>query len=301
MKLVARSYQVLTHVLMMTEMYCRYVLNELNHHIEISRNLWKNLNMEDGRALEEVEVNAFDRWSDLIVFAEKRKKQQKMWCLEMRRTIRKWLFVRCAPFSSSSLSASIDLWPPSKSNHSLFLLQTYSEKSLVLGRRFIGNYRQLAYLIRYQFKRSRYLIMSLFRLQHRFRSFLFRLTRMVNPFIFHERPSFFVLIENSRRSMHCSATLLATDGLHCRSVSAITWKLWCCAPWIIHGSNGWLYVSYAMVPREEIALAVLDIDRTISAITGTVSDTFHWRIAVYDGLFILLKHYLRGMFLSLPM
>ena len=60
MKWVVRSFQLLTKVLMVTEMYCKYVLNELNDHIEISRNLWKNLNMEDGRALEEVEVNRFD-------------------------------------------------------------------------------------------------------------------------------------------------------------------------------------------------------------------------------------------------
>lgn len=60
MKWVVRSFQLLTKVLIIVEMYCKYVLNELNDHIEISRNLWKNLNMEDGRALEEVEVNRFD-------------------------------------------------------------------------------------------------------------------------------------------------------------------------------------------------------------------------------------------------
>jgi hypothetical protein len=41
---------------MCIEIYCKYIHNELTDHIDISRNLWKNLNMEDGRSLDEVEV-----------------------------------------------------------------------------------------------------------------------------------------------------------------------------------------------------------------------------------------------------
>ncbi len=53
---IERYLQFLTHILMIIEMYSKYVLNELNDYIDTSRNLWKNLNMEDGRSLDEVEV-----------------------------------------------------------------------------------------------------------------------------------------------------------------------------------------------------------------------------------------------------
>lgn len=53
---IDRYFQLITHILMIIEMYSKYVLNELNDYIDTSRNLWKNLNMEDGRSLDEVEV-----------------------------------------------------------------------------------------------------------------------------------------------------------------------------------------------------------------------------------------------------
>ena len=42
---------------MLIEMYSKYIQNELNEYVDITRNLWKNLNMADGRSLDEVEVN----------------------------------------------------------------------------------------------------------------------------------------------------------------------------------------------------------------------------------------------------
>lgn len=53
---IDKYFQFITHVLMIIEMYSKYVQNEFNDHIDTSRNLWKNLNMEDGRSLDEVEV-----------------------------------------------------------------------------------------------------------------------------------------------------------------------------------------------------------------------------------------------------
>jgi hypothetical protein len=51
-----RYFQFLTNILIIIETYSKYIQNELNDHIDTSRNLWKNLNMEDGRSLDEVEV-----------------------------------------------------------------------------------------------------------------------------------------------------------------------------------------------------------------------------------------------------
>lgn len=53
---IDRYFQLITQILMVVEMYSKYVQNELNDYIDTSRNLWKNLNMEDGRSLDEVEV-----------------------------------------------------------------------------------------------------------------------------------------------------------------------------------------------------------------------------------------------------
>lgn len=55
-KFFQRYFSFLTHLLMIVEIYCKYILNELNDHIDTSRNLWKNLNMADGRSLDQVEV-----------------------------------------------------------------------------------------------------------------------------------------------------------------------------------------------------------------------------------------------------
>ncbi|CAF3377809.1 unnamed protein product [Rotaria sp. Silwood1] len=49
--------QFLTNILMMIENYSKYIHHELNSHIDRYRNLWKKLNMEDGRSLDE--VNSF--------------------------------------------------------------------------------------------------------------------------------------------------------------------------------------------------------------------------------------------------
>ena len=57
---IERYLQFLTHILMIIEMYSKYVQSELSDHIDTSRNLWKNLNMEDGRSLDEVEVRDCD-------------------------------------------------------------------------------------------------------------------------------------------------------------------------------------------------------------------------------------------------
>ena len=54
-----RYFQFLTNFLMIIEMYAKYIQNELIDYIDTSRNLWKTLNMEDGRSLDEVEVNNF--------------------------------------------------------------------------------------------------------------------------------------------------------------------------------------------------------------------------------------------------
>ena len=43
---------------MSIEIYSKSVENELTDYIDTSRNLWKNLNMEDGRSLDEVEVDS---------------------------------------------------------------------------------------------------------------------------------------------------------------------------------------------------------------------------------------------------
>lgn len=41
---------------MIIEIYSKYIQNEFIDYIDTTRNLWKNLNMEDGRSLDEVEV-----------------------------------------------------------------------------------------------------------------------------------------------------------------------------------------------------------------------------------------------------
>lgn len=58
---IERYFQFLTSILMIIEMYSKYIHNELNDYIDTSRNLWKNLNMEDGRSLDEVEVRKFQK------------------------------------------------------------------------------------------------------------------------------------------------------------------------------------------------------------------------------------------------
>ncbi|UJR35666.1 hypothetical protein I4U23_028416 [Adineta vaga] len=54
-KFIEKYIQFLTNILMTTEIYSKSIENELNDYIDTSRNLWKNLNMEDGRSLDEVE------------------------------------------------------------------------------------------------------------------------------------------------------------------------------------------------------------------------------------------------------
>jgi hypothetical protein len=71
---IERYFQFLTNILMIIEMYSTYIRNELIDHIDISRNLWKNLNMEDGRSLDEVEVRNFNTSSHFI---QKKKTKKK--------------------------------------------------------------------------------------------------------------------------------------------------------------------------------------------------------------------------------
>ena len=66
---IERYFQFITHVLMIIEMYSKYVQNEFYDYIDTTRNLWKNLNMEDGRSLDEVEVRELN-WSAWFVFYE---------------------------------------------------------------------------------------------------------------------------------------------------------------------------------------------------------------------------------------
>jgi len=54
-----RYFQFVTNFLMIIEMYSKYIQNEFLDYIDTSRNLWKNLNMEDGRSLDEVDVSTF--------------------------------------------------------------------------------------------------------------------------------------------------------------------------------------------------------------------------------------------------
>ncbi|CAF4637097.1 unnamed protein product [Rotaria socialis] len=53
---IQRFSQCLTSLLVIIELYSKYIRNELNDHIGRSRALWKKLNMEDGRSLDEVDV-----------------------------------------------------------------------------------------------------------------------------------------------------------------------------------------------------------------------------------------------------
>ncbi len=73
---IERYLQFLTHILMIIEMYSKYIQNELNDHIDTSRNLWKNLNMEDGRSLDEVEVRNFNSSSSLKLLSNQQKKKE---------------------------------------------------------------------------------------------------------------------------------------------------------------------------------------------------------------------------------
>ncbi|CAF0730512.1 unnamed protein product [Rotaria sordida] len=54
-KVIQRFSQFLTNILMMIEIYSKSIQNELNDHIDACRNLWKTLNMEDGRSLDAVD------------------------------------------------------------------------------------------------------------------------------------------------------------------------------------------------------------------------------------------------------
>lgn len=56
---IQRYFHFLTKFLMTIETYSKYIQNEFIDYIDTSRNLWKNLNMEDGRSLDEVEVRNF--------------------------------------------------------------------------------------------------------------------------------------------------------------------------------------------------------------------------------------------------
>ncbi len=90
---IERYLQFLTHILMIIEMYSKYIQNELNDHIDTSRNLWKNLNMEDGRSLDGVEVRNFNSSSH---FSSLRKTKVKNFLSLRRRMIdliRKFLCV----------------------------------------------------------------------------------------------------------------------------------------------------------------------------------------------------------------
>ena len=51
-----RYVQLVTNALMVVEMHSKSIQNELDHYTDASRNLWKSLNMEDGRSLDGVEV-----------------------------------------------------------------------------------------------------------------------------------------------------------------------------------------------------------------------------------------------------
>ena len=50
-------FQFLTNILIIIEIYSKSIRNELHSYIDVSRNIWKNMNMVDGRTLDEVEVN----------------------------------------------------------------------------------------------------------------------------------------------------------------------------------------------------------------------------------------------------
>lgn len=68
LKLFDRYFQFLTDMLMSIEIYSKSIENELTDYIDTTRNLWKNLNMEDGRSLDQVEVgNAFSIKSGCLI------------------------------------------------------------------------------------------------------------------------------------------------------------------------------------------------------------------------------------------
>ncbi|CAF3793843.1 unnamed protein product [Rotaria magnacalcarata] len=52
---IQRFSQCLTSLLVIIGLYSKYIRHELNDHIDRSRTLWKKLNMEDGRSLDEVD------------------------------------------------------------------------------------------------------------------------------------------------------------------------------------------------------------------------------------------------------
>lgn len=52
-----RYVQFVTSALMVVEMHSKSVQHELDDYVDASRNLWKSLNMEDGRSLDRVEVS----------------------------------------------------------------------------------------------------------------------------------------------------------------------------------------------------------------------------------------------------
>ncbi len=71
LQFIQRCFHFLTNILLIIETYSKYVQNELNHHVDTTRNLWKNLNMEDGRSLDQVEVRIIHSSSDLFPPKEK--------------------------------------------------------------------------------------------------------------------------------------------------------------------------------------------------------------------------------------
>lgn len=54
--ITTRFFAMLTNILMTVEIYSKCIKNELNDQINRSRRLWKKLNVEDGRSLDEVDV-----------------------------------------------------------------------------------------------------------------------------------------------------------------------------------------------------------------------------------------------------
>ena len=90
-KFFRRYVSFLTSLLMLVEIYCKYVLNELNDHIDISRNLWKNLNMADGRSLDQVEVRRSQSiQSDKSFLSRRIRRSCSSWVGEWREIRASW-------------------------------------------------------------------------------------------------------------------------------------------------------------------------------------------------------------------
>ncbi len=85
-------FHFVTNILMIIEIYSKSIQNELSHYIDTSRNLWKNLNMEDGRSLDQVEVRNLNSSIDFF-----RKKKTPTNLISLRKSIiysiRKFFFI----------------------------------------------------------------------------------------------------------------------------------------------------------------------------------------------------------------